>query len=560
MVNWTQGSSILTNRYENKGTAFTTSERQALRIQGRLPPRIETIDQQVRRCYAQFSLFEKPINKYQFLATLHTTNTTLYYALILAHVEEVLPIIYTPTVGEACLNFGSMFFRERGLYFHKEHRGNFKEIMEQSCYRNVEVIVITDGSRILGLGDLGANGMGISIGKCSLYVVGGGVSPKTVMPVLLDVGTNNDALRESEHYLGTLDKRLPDDEFYGMLDEFMEGVKEVWPTAVVQFEDFSNNHCFDMLERYQNKYRCFNDDIQGTGAVVSAGFLNAVTLSGVPPLQHRTLVFGAGSAAVGVALSIADLVEKVHGVPRAEVLKTFYLIDTKGLVTDNRGDKLASHKVVLARNDIPESDNANLKELMDIMKYVKPTALLGLGGVGPVFTEELCRFMASYCDRPIIFPLSNPSSKAEVIPADAYKWTNGRAIVASGSPFPGATVDGKVCTPSQGNNMYIFPGVGMGCAIAQPTTIPNSVIVAASAKLYSLLTDEQRANQMLYPPLNEIRQISQRVAVATIQESQRLGLVPASVNLPTDEESLLKIVAERTWNPEYHEVDVTEIA
>lgn len=555
---WTIGSSILTNRYENKGTAFTYQEREALGLRGRLPPRVETIDEQVARCLDQLRSFELPINRYQFLATLHTTNTTLYYALIQRHVEETLPVIYTPTVGEACLKFGSIFFRERGLYIHKQYKGLFRELLAESCYKDVDIIVITDGSRILGLGDLGANGMGISIGKCSLYVVGGGAWPKKVLPVLLDAGTNNEALRNSPHYLGTREPRLPDEEFYGMLDEFMEAVKSVWPGAVVQFEDFSNNHCFDMLERYQSKYRCFNDDIQGTGAVISAGFLNALRATKKKATEHRIVFFGAGSAAVGVALAIADLAARVQGLNRDDIIKTFYLVDTKGLVTMSRGDtNMAHHKLALARHDIPAEDNAKLATLDDVVKYVKPTALIGLGGVGPVFTESMVQFMLTYCENPIIFPLSNPSSKAEILPADAFKWSNGKAIVASGSPFPATEVNGVVCKPSQGNNMYVFPGVGLGCAICKPTTIPNSILVSAAEKLYNLVTEEHIAAGMLYPPLAEIRTISAHIATAVIQEAQRLQLT--TVDLPQgDYDGLLTLVQAAMWEPVYHKPDLAE--
>ncbi|CUG78626.1 malic enzyme, putative [Bodo saltans] len=545
------GTSILTNRYDNKGTAFTAEERQALAIRGRLPPRVETLDEQVARCLDQLRSFDKPINKYQFLATLHTANTTLYYALILASVEDSLPIIYTPTVGEACQKFGNIFFRERGMYIHSQYKGMIHELLEESCYKDVDVIVITDGSRILGLGDLGANGMGISIGKCSLYVVGGGVHPKRILPVCLDAGTNNESLRNSLHYLGTRTERLPEEEFYGILDEFMDAVKRVWPGAVVQFEDFSNNHCFDMLTRYQEKYRCFNDDIQGTGAVVSAGFLNAVRVTGKPVTDHKIVVFGAGSAAVGVALAIADLAVRLSDgkITKEEVIKTFYLVDTKGLVTNTRGDKLAAHKIALARTDIAAEDNAKFTTLEDVVKNIKPTALLGLGGVGPVFTEDIIRFVSSYCERPIIFPLSNPSSKSEVIPSDAYLWSNGKAIIASGSPFAGIEVNGTFCKPSQGNNMYIFPGIGMGCALAKPTYIPDSVIVTASARLYDLLTPEMLAAGALYPSITEIREISSHIATAVIMESQRLGLT--TVELPKEYDALLAVVKESMWQAEY---------
>ncbi|KAH8606232.1 Malic enzyme N terminal domain [Trypanosoma vivax] len=314
-------SSVLTDRYRNRGTAFTIEERRELGILGLLPHVVETLGQQVDRVHNQLQRYDKPIDRYQHLAALHSTNTTLYYATILAHLEEVLPIIYTPTVGEACQNFSDLFFCERGLYFNRHCKGMFRNIMRNAGYRNAAVTVITDGSRILGLGDLGVNGVGISIGKCSLYVAGAGIDPRNVIPVVLDVGTNTEKYLQDKRYIGLRSPRASDEDFYALLDEFMDAAREEWPNAVVQFEDFSTNHCFDMLDRYQNKYRCFNDDIQGTGAVIAAGFLNAIHASGLPIEDHRIVVFGAGSAAVGVAQFIVDLVARTYRKQRRKCVR-----------------------------------------------------------------------------------------------------------------------------------------------------------------------------------------------------------------------------------------------
>ncbi|KAK7194189.1 malic enzyme [Novymonas esmeraldas] len=549
---YTHGANVLTNRYLNRGTAFTTEQRRQLRILGALPPTVETLEQQVERAWAQLCRYDKPINRYQHLSNIHATNTVLFYALVLAHVEAVLPIIYTPTVGEACQNFSNHWVRERGLYLSKLLKGQFAEVMQQSLYESVDVIVITDGSRILGLGDLGANGIGISIGKCSLYVAGAGLRPSRVLPIVMDAGTNTARYLEDREYLGTREKRLDDEQFYGLMDEFMDAVKATWPSAVVQFEDFSNNHCFDMLERYQNKYRCFNDDIQGTGAVIAAGFLNAIKQSGLGPLQQRIVVFGAGSAAVGVAKNIAQLASRMYNVDMQEVLKTFYLVDTRGLVSDTRGDKLASHKLLLSRKDVSAEESQKMTSLEDVVKFVKPTALLGLGGVGPVFTEEIVRSVAANAARPIIFPLSNPTSKSEVVPDDAYRWTNGAAIIASGSPFPASTIDGKTIKPSQGNNLYVFPGVGLGCALAQPSYIPDELLVAASACLNQQTTPEQLAAEQLYPPLDDIHNISAHIATEVIMESQRLG-IDGNKELPRDKDAILALVKAAQWVPHYPE-------
>ncbi|KPA79100.1 putative mitochondrial malic enzyme [Leptomonas pyrrhocoris] len=549
-VSYQQGASVLTNRYLNRGTAFTMEQRKELRILGALPPTVETLEEQVERAWAQLCRYDKPINRYQHLANIHATNTTLYYAIVLAHVEAVLPIIYTPTVGEACQNFSNYYVRERGLYLNKLLKGHFNEVMKQSLYDNVDIIVITDGSRILGLGDLGSNGIGISIGKCALYVAGAGLHPARVLPIVMDAGTNTERYLADKEYLGMRERRLDDEQFYGLMDEFMESVKTTWPSAVIQFEDFSNNHCFDILERYQNKYRCFNDDIQGTGAVIAAGFLNAIKRSGLPPLEQRIVVFGAGSAAVGVAKNIAQLAARLYNVPVDAVLKTFYLVDTKGLVCDNRGDKLAAHKVLLSRKEVSAADAQHLTTLEAVVQFVKPTALLGLGGVGPVFTEEIVKSVAANAARPIIFPLSNPTSKSECTPEDAYKWTNGAVLVASGSPFPASIVNGKTMKPSQGNNLYVFPGIGLGCAIAQPTYIPDDLLVAASACLNALTTPEQMEADQLYPPLDDIHNISAHIATEVILESQRLGIA-TNTDLPREKAELLKLVKKSQWVPHY---------
>ncbi|KAH9597300.1 Malic enzyme [Trypanosoma melophagium] len=544
------GCSILSDRYLNRGTAFTLEQRKQLHILGRLPPAVETMEEQIERVYMQMKSYEKPINRYQHLAAIHATNTTLYYATILAHLEETLPIIYTPTVGEACQNFDHLFFRERGLYFNRLYKGMFQHIMRDANYKEVDVVVITDGSRILGLGDLGSNGIGISIGKCSLYVAGAGIAPQNVVPVLLDVGTNTERYLKDAKYLGMRENRLNDEDFYALLDEFMEAAHKEWPNAVIQFEDFSNNHCFDMLERYQNKYRCFNDDIQGTGAVIAAGFLNAVKLSQVPSLQQRIVVFGAGSAAVGVAKNIAELTARMYNVPMEDVLKTFYLVDTKGLVTTTRGDKLAAHKVLLARTDVSAEDSAKLQTLEAVVDFVKPTTLLGLGGVGPAFTESIVKGMLKHTARPIIFPLSNPTSKAEVIPEDAYKWTNGAAIIASGSPFQATTIDNQTYKPSQGNNLYVFPGIGLGCALAQPTHIPDELLVTASQCLNGLVAEADLKAGQLYPPLEDIHNISANIATDVILEAQRLK-IDCNKTLPRTRNELLAFVQKSMWKPVY---------
>eukprot|EP00796_Vickermania_ingenoplastis_P007424 gene7424-5227_t len=546
----THGSDCIHNKILNKGTAFSAKERAHLKLDGLLPPAIESLEDQVERCWTQVNLLKVPINQYQVLRNVQNTNSTLFYAIVAKHLTETLPLIYTPTVGEACQKYGNLYHMDSAMYLGRQHQGKLKEILQNSGKDNIDIVVITDGSRILGLGDLGANGVGISIGKCSLYVAAGGVHPARVLPVVLDVGTNNTALRENPLYLGLREPRIPDADFYALLDEFMEASNQVWPSAVIQFEDFSNNHCFDMLERYQSKYRCFNDDIQGTGAVIAAGFLNAIKLSGKPFNQHKILFFGAGSAAAGVADSILALEAKRSGKTVEELRQFVYFVDSKGLVTDSRGDKLAKHKLVLARKDVPKEKSAELQTLEQVVTYVKPTALIGLGATGGAFTEKIVRFMASYCDRPIIFPLSNPSSKAEILPSNAYKWTNGGAIVASGSPFPECKINGKTLKPSQGNNLYVFPGIGLACALAQPKNIPQEVLITAAASLSTLVSEEDLAAGQLYPPIEEVRAVSRDVAAACVQNMQTLGIC-TNKELPKETAALKTYVEQQMWTPAY---------
>eukprot|EP00758_Cryptobia_borreli_P007888 Tbor_TRINITY_DN5337_c3_g4::TRINITY_DN5337_c3_g4_i2::g.4222::m.4222/K00029/E1.1.1.40, maeB; malate dehydrogenase (oxaloacetate-decarboxylating)(NADP+) len=548
-----KGVDFLRNRFTNKGTAFTLAERDHLGVRGLLPPQVENLTQQMDRYWTQFNLLESDINRYQLLRGILDTNVTLYYGLIDRHLNETLPIIYTPTVGEVCQKYGALYQKDHGLYISTGDIGHIRNILESRKSNAVDIIVVTDGSRILGLGDLGANGMGISIGKCSLYVAGAGIQPRRVLPVLLDCGTNNNTLKNDPLYLGQRIHRVDDETFYTLMDEFMEAASKRWPSAVIQFEDFSNNHCFEVLSRYQNKYRCFNDDIQGTGAVIASGVVNAMILSEVK--DHRILVFGAGSAAIGVVNSIADLCVAKFGMSRKELIDNVYLMDSKGLVSKNRGDVLQKHKIPFARDDVPDSELPNVKTVMDTVKYCKPTILLGLGGVGRVFNEEMICYMQTYIDTPIIFPLSNPTSKAEVDPADAYKWTNGKAIVASGSPFPQTIINSRICRPSQGNNMYIFPGVGLGVSIAQPDCISDAVFVAASKKLCEIVSlSTIRSEGILYPYLDEIRNVSKHIAVAVIRQIQEEK--QAKANLPENIPDLYKLVEDKMWVCEYPPSDL----
>eukprot|EP01126_Amoeba_proteus_P020978 TRINITY_DN2129_c0_g1_i2.p1 TRINITY_DN2129_c0_g1~~TRINITY_DN2129_c0_g1_i2.p1 ORF type:complete len:443 (+),score=103.44 TRINITY_DN2129_c0_g1_i2:467-1795(+) len=439
----------------------------------------------------------------------------------------------------------------KGMYLTKNEKGKIRNVLDnwkRGGETGVSIIVVTDGSRILGLGDLGAGGLGIPIGKLQLYVAGAGFNPEHTLPIVLDTGTRTQRYlrNEKEFYLGLAHPRLPDPEYYELVDEFLMAVKDKWPRALVQFEDFSNDHCFNLLARYVDKLRCFNDDIQGTGAVISAGFINAVKLSGVDYNNQRIVFLGAGSAAIGVADQIIEVMIKASGGDermRDEAKKRFYFVDSAGLVTTRRGGRqLEPHKVSYAREDFTK-----IEALLDVIKTVKPTALIGLSGQGGSFTKEILEEMGKFNSRPIIFALSNPTANSECSAAEAYLATDGKAIFASGSPYAPVTLpSGLVLHPGQGNNMYIFPGLGFGAWLCQTKKISNNMIAAAALALAELVSEDNLDQGRIYPPLSKIREISTHVAAEVIEQAKAEGLT--DMEMPED---LHAFVRESMWSPSY---------
>jgi malate dehydrogenase (oxaloacetate-decarboxylating)(NADP+) len=477
------------------------------------------------------------------LASLKERNETAYYRMLLGHLEEMCPVVYTPTVGEACQKFGHLWRSAEGIYLSHHYRGRIRKLLDEWPHKDVGIVVVTDGSRILGLGDLGANGMGIPVGKLALYVVGAGFHPATTLPVLLDVGTNNQKLLNDPVYMGEKNPRLTGAEYYSFLDEFILAVKDKWPHAVLQFEDFSNDHCFELLDQYRNKVRCFNDDIQGTGAVVTSGFINAVKLSGVELRDHRIVFLGAGSAAVGVASQIMVLFEEA-GMSKEEARRHFYICDSKGLITSDR-EHLETHKIDWARQDYRGSDPVH--SLSEVIAAVKPTALIGLSGQGGAFTVDMIKLMAQCSARPIIFALSNPTKNSECDAQSAYEFTQGRCIFASGSPFNPVSLEGKIYYPAQGNNMYIFPGLGYGAWLCQAVKITDTMINAASRALANCTTQEDLAQGRIYPPLSKIREISAQIAADVYRTAVEEGL--AQLEMPKGD--LIEYVKRCMYIPEY---------
>ncbi|CAD7935385.1 unnamed protein product [Amoebophrya sp. A25] len=558
-----RGLDVLRDPFLNKGTAFTERERDMLGLRGLLPPVHHTIEEQMVIEYKMFNECASNIEKYNFLDSLHNRNETLYYRFLLEYVKESMPIVYTPTVGQACIEFSQHYFqgRARGLYLCKNDKEHFREICRNWPQHDVQIIVITDGSRILGLGDLGINGMGIPIGKLALYAAAAGFLPWSTLPITVDCGTNTEKYMNDPHYIGIKEKRPEDPEFYGIMEKAIEAIKWRWPRALIQFEDFSNEHAFGLLDDWKDKILCFNDDIQGTAATVLAGLLGALRIQQAGgaerkmTLREQRIVFlGAGSAGVGVADLIAEGMY-LEGVAAGEGWKTvdeyrknnFWLVDSKGTVTTTRGDKLQAHKIPFARSD------ASIPTLGEAVKQAKPTILIGLAGIaGGSFTQEIVQTMDKDCTsaglRPIIMALSNPTTKAECTAEEAYKWTEGRAVYASGSPFEPVTLDdGRTIHTGQGNNMYIFPGVGYGAVQCNACTVTNSMFYQAAKALSDEVTVEDLQKGSVYPELSKIRSITANVARAVCDVATKEGLAGRK----EPKEGWLKFLTQNMWWPRY---------
>ena len=523
---WQRGTALLTNSLLNKGTAFTECERDALGLRGLLPPRIFTLEEQVSRVLANVRRKDNALEKYIFLTTLQNRNETLFYRLMQDHAEEMIPIIYTPTVGQACLEYGAIFRRPRGLFISIRERGRIAEILRHWPLTDVRMIVVTDGERILGLGDLGALGMGIPVGKLALYTACAGLHPAYGLPITLDVGTDNASLRDDPSYLGLPEPRVRGAAYDEFIAEFVEAVRSVFPRALLQWEDFGNTNAFRLLNDNRSTLCSFNDDIQGTAAVAVAGLLGALRDIGGTLADQRLLFLGAGEAGTGIAdLFVAASISE--GMPEAEARAKCWFVDSEGLVVQNRpGRKLAHHKLPYAHVHAP------LRTLAEAVDAIKPTMLVGVSGQPATFTPAILRRMAELNKRPVIFALSNPTSQAECTAEAAYRETEGRVLFASGSPFAPVTLNGRTYTPGQGNNVYIFPGVGFGALACGAKEITDAMFLAAARRLSELVTPEDLAVGRIYPALTRIREVSLELAIAVVAEARKAGL--ATIELPTD--------------------------
>ena len=514
------GPQILTNPLLNKGTAFSERERDMLGLRGLLPPRVFALEEQLARTLNSVRRKQDNIEKYIYLTNLQNRNEVLFYRLVLDHIEEMVPLIYTPTVGQACLEYGSIYRRPRGMFIGLRERGRIAEILRHWPQPGVRLIVVTDGERILGLGDLGALGMGIPVGKLSLYTACAGVHPGYCLPITLDVGTDNEALQEGGAYIGLREKRARGAVYDEFIEEFVTAVQTVFPKALMQWEDFGNTNAFRLLNTYRTRLPSFNDDIQGTAAVALAGVLGALRLTGSTLAQQKILFLGAGEAGTGIAdLFVAAAV--AGGMSEADARARCWFVDSKGLVVKNRGDKLAEHKLHYAH------DHPVVPTLAEAVNRLKPTALIGVSGTPATFTQEIVTAMAQHNERPIVFALSNPTSKAECTAEQAYGWSNGRAIFASGSPFAPVELNGRRHVPGQGNNVYIFPGVGLGALACESKEVTDTMFLAAAQTLASIVEPEDLALGRVYPALTKIREVSLRIATAVAESAYAGGLARA---------------------------------
>ncbi|HZN25052.1 MAG TPA: NAD-dependent malic enzyme [Burkholderiales bacterium] len=510
-----KGIDLLRDPLLNKGTAFTREERAALGLRGLLPPHVLTQDEQARRIMTNLRKFSDPLDRYVALNSLHDRNETLFFRVVIDHIDEVMPIIYTPTVGLACQKYGQVFQRPRGIFISIEDRGQVAEVL-RNWPHPARLIVVTDGERILGLGDLGANGMGIPVGKLALYTGCGGIPPEHCLPVTLDVGTNNAELLAHPYYVGLRQRRVTGAAYDELMEEFIAAAHEVFPGVIIQFEDFANHNAFRLLEHYRTRIPTFNDDIQGTAAVALAGVFSALRVTGQKLTDQQFLFLGAGEAAVGIADLIVSAME-ASGLASEEARRRCWLFDSQGLVVKSR-PKLASHKQGYAHEHAPVDD------FVGAIRALKPTGIIGVAAVGGTFTREVLEEMAKLNERPIVFALSNPTSQSECTAEEAYRWTGGRALFACGSPFNPVTLNGKTFVPRQGNNSYIFPGVGLGAMVSGTRQITDEVFMAAAHRLAHLVSESDLEQGSLYPALSRTREVSAHIGAAVVETAHKRGL------------------------------------
>ncbi len=543
------GPSLLEAPLLNKGSAFTDQERQSFNLEGLLPCKIETIEEQKDRAYQQLQSASNNLDKHIYLRNIQDMNETLYFRLVTEHLEEIMPLIYTPTVGEACQSFSKIYRRKRGLFISYENRDRMDEILQNATKHNVKVIVVTDGERILGLGDQGLGGMGIPIGKLALYTACGGISPAYTLPITLDVGCNNKDVLEDPLYMGRRHDRITGDEYYAFIEQFIQAIKKRWPKALLQFEDFSQTHATPLLKKYRDRLCCFNDDIQGTASVTVGTLLAACAVKG-EKLSEQTIVFGgAGSAGCGIASQIIEQMI-AEGLSSEQASSRIFLMNSRGLLTEKTERlldfQLKFVKTINALSNWTIDTDAKSVSFIDVVNNAKPTVLVGVSGQAGLFSEAIIKTMFEHCAKPIVLPLSNPTSRVEALPQDVLTWTSGQAIVATGSPFPPVKIGDKVIAIAQCNNSYIFPGVGLGVLAADAGKITDNMMLAASRSLASQSPLANNESNHLLPPLESIRSVSKKIALAVYKQA-----ITDGVTEPVSDERILEKIQANFWEPDY---------
>ncbi|WGW01618.1 NAD-dependent malic enzyme [Vibrio sp. YMD68] len=541
------GPALLSTPLLNKGSAFTASERSSFNLEGLLPESTETIQEQVERAYQQYTSFESDMDKHIYLRNIQDTNETLFYRLVQNHISEMMPIIYTPTVGAACENFSNIYRRGRGLFISYANRDRIDDLLNNATNHNVKVIVVTDGERILGLGDQGIGGMGIPIGKLALYTACGGISPAYTLPIVLDVGTNNPQRLADPMYMGWRNPRITGEEYAEFVEEFMQAVQRRWPDALIQFEDFAQKNAMPLLERYKDRVCCFNDDIQGTAAVTVGSLLAACKAAGSQLSEQRITFLGAGSAGCGIAEAIiAQMVSE--GISDQQARSQVFMVDRWGLLQEGMPNLLDFQQRLVQKNaDTKDWKTENgAFSLLDVMVNAKPTVLVGVSGAPGLFSKEVIQEMHKHCERPIVFPLSNPTSRVEATPNDIIRWTNGEALVATGSPFDPVIHDGKTYPIAQCNNSYIFPGIGLGVLAVSAKRVTDEMLMESSRALSECSPLAINGQGALLPPLESIHSVSKKIAFAVAKKAIQQG-----VALEITDEAIESAIEQHFWQPVY---------
>jgi malate dehydrogenase (oxaloacetate-decarboxylating) len=541
------GRDLINSPRLNKGTAFSDHERDVFDLHGLLPPHVGSLDEQIARRMQALRNQPTSFNKYALLRDLQDTNETLFYALLLRNIEEMLPLVYTPTVGEGCQRFSEIWRKPRGLFLSYPNKDRIDQVLHHSDYDGVKCIVVSDGERILGLGDQGAGGMGIPIGKMALYTALGGIHPEHCLPVLLDVGTDNEEWLKNPLYIGWRHHRVRGEEYDAFVDIFVNSVKKRWPHVLLQWEDFAGSNAARLLARYKDQLCTFNDDIQGTAAVATATLLSAINVTGVPLEEQKIVVLGFGTAGIGITTLLAQFMQE-EGVWEQEARKRFYALDLHGLVTEN-GKDVRPEQLPYARKEREvqgwRQPNRDIT-LLDVIRHAKPTVLIGVSGQAGAFTEEAVREMAKNISRPIIFPLSNPTARSEATPQDLLDWTEGRALIGTGSPFEPVTIWGKKVRIDQTNNSYIFPGLALGIIASRAKRVTDTMVMAAAKELVRLVPTQKDKKASLLPFLSDSRQLSRSIALAVGRQAIQDGQAEVA-----DEDSLDRELQANIWEPVY---------